>query len=86
MQRLLTAREVAQRLGVGLSTVYEIAGEPGCPVYRIGSGRGTLRFDLDELLEWLRQRSRERQGWRLADLPPLYPRLPSNATQRRVAR
>ena len=46
--RLMTAKEVARRLGLSLGTVYTMAREGKIPTIRVGRGR-TLRFDLDEV-------------------------------------
>ena len=66
---ILTARQTADLLQCGLSTVYEMAGERGCPVIRIG--KVGLRFERAALLEWLRKRGKQKQDEHLAALPPL---------------
>lgn len=48
---LLSARELADELGMGLSTVHQYAADgtwPDGAVYRWG---GTVRFDLDAILQ-----------------------------------
>lgn len=48
--RLLTAREVAEALGLPKWRVYQLARDEGLPAVRLGR---SLRFDADALAEWL---------------------------------
>ncbi len=41
---LLTVKDVAARLNVSLSLVYQIVEAGKLPVHRIGNGRGSIRF------------------------------------------
>ncbi len=52
-QLLLRASEAAQMLGIGRSTVYELAAKGSIPSVRIGA---RLRFPRDRLLKWIEQR------------------------------
>ena len=52
-QLLLRASEAAQMLGIGRSTVYELAAKGSIPSVRIGVRR---RFPRDRLLKWIEQR------------------------------
>lgn len=73
-ERYLTARQAADLLQCGLSTVYEMAGLPGCPVLRIGKGNRGVRFPRAAFLDWLRERGDEGKEHlvRLGhELPPL---------------
>lgn len=48
-KKLLTAKEVAEILGVAQSTVYKLKKE-GLPYLKIG---GSVKFDEDDLAEWI---------------------------------
>jgi excisionase family DNA binding protein len=59
---MMTARQVAELLGVHENWVYEQAASGELPSYKIG---GTRRFDRDELRGWIaehRQVERRRQA------------------------
>ena len=49
---MLTVRNVAERLGVSIALVYELA-KGRIPCYRIGIGRGALRFTEKDVEEYL---------------------------------
>ena len=60
MTMLLTVREVARRLNVNRSTVYELVSNGRLSCHRVGLGRGTIRVsadDLDRYLESCRSQS-----------------------------
>ena len=62
MESMMTARQVAELLGVHENWVYDQAASGELPSYKIG---GTRRFDADELREWIaehRQAERCRQA------------------------
>ncbi len=66
MESMMTARQVAELLGVHENWVYDQAASGELPSYKIG---GTRRFDPDELRDWIaehRQAERERQRPRRA--------------------
>ncbi len=46
---MLSVKELAKALSVSAKTIYGLCDENAIPYYRIGKGRGTLRFDLDEV-------------------------------------
>ncbi|MCY6957891.1 helix-turn-helix transcriptional regulator [Clostridium brassicae] len=48
-KRFLTAKEVAEMLGVAQSTVYNLKKE-GLPYFKIG---GSIKFDKEEVLQWI---------------------------------
>ena len=50
MESMLTAREVAELLGVHENWVYDHAASGDLPSYKIG---GTRRFDPDDLRGWI---------------------------------
>lgn len=50
----LTARQVARALDVSDDTVYRMAQSGELPNYRVGNGRGRLRFPLNEFRDYLR--------------------------------
>ncbi len=50
MESMLTARQVAELLGVHENWVYDHAASGDLPSYKIG---GTRRFDPDELGHWV---------------------------------
>jgi excisionase family DNA binding protein len=50
MESMLTARQVAELLGVHENWVYEMAASGELPSYKIG---GTRRFDGDEIRRWI---------------------------------
>ncbi|MEM8945761.1 MAG: helix-turn-helix domain-containing protein [Planctomycetota bacterium] len=51
---MISVKELANRLSVSAKTVYSMAEEEVIPSYRIGCGRGTLRFDFEEVKRSLR--------------------------------
>jgi excisionase family DNA binding protein len=59
MESMMTARQVAELLGVHENWVYDQAASGELPSYKIG---GTRRFDPDELRGWIAaHREAERQ-------------------------
>ena len=50
MESMMTARQVAELLGVHENWVYDQAASGGLPSYKIG---GTRRFDPEELRGWI---------------------------------
>jgi excisionase family DNA binding protein len=52
MESMMTARQVAELLGVHENWVYDQAASGELPSYKIG---GTRRFDADELRSWIAQ-------------------------------
>jgi excisionase family DNA binding protein len=54
---MMTARQVAELIGVHENWVYDQAASGNLPSYKIG---GTRRFDLEELRGWIAER-RERE-------------------------
>ena len=54
--QLLKVAEVAELLKVKPRTIYEMVAQDRIP-YRKPPGSNILRFDLEEILEWTRQKS-----------------------------
>lgn len=52
---MLGVGDLAMALGISRKTVYALVAENQIPFYRIGTGRGTIRFDLNEVKQSLRQ-------------------------------
>jgi excisionase family DNA binding protein len=52
MESMLTARQVAELLGVHENWVYDHAASGDLPSYKIG---GSRRFDRDQVDEWIEQ-------------------------------
>ena len=74
MESMMTARQVAELLGVHENWVYDQAASGELPSYKIG---GTRRFDADELRTWIakhraveRRRQVPGQAIRKAVTPP----------------
>jgi excisionase family DNA binding protein len=53
---VLTVRQLAERLGVSPSTVYSLVEGGLISCYRVGKGRGTIRFTEAHVAEFLRDR------------------------------
>ncbi len=58
---LLTVKDVAQRLNVSQSCIYQLVETGKIPNHRIGVGRGAIRFTEDDITEYL-QKVREQAG------------------------
>jgi len=59
MESMMTARQVAELLGVHENWVYDQAVSGGLPSYKIG---GTRRFDPDELRGWIAEHREPENG------------------------
>lgn len=59
MESMMTARQVAELLGVHENWVYDQAASGELPSYKIG---GTRRFDPDELRGWIAQHRQPENG------------------------
>ncbi|MBI1314016.1 helix-turn-helix domain-containing protein [bacterium] len=55
---LLTVKDVADRLNVSQSCIYQLVETGKIPHHRIGVGRGAIRFTEDDISEYL-QNARE---------------------------
>ena len=64
LERLLTPAEVARRLGVSRSWLYEAAKDGRVPSLRLGGPGGPLRFVEDDLVAWI---DRARRDWQPTD-------------------
>ena len=54
-KKLLTAKELAKPLGVGVGSVYRMAANGSIPFYAVGPRKAGRRFDLDEVRKALRR-------------------------------
>jgi excisionase family DNA binding protein len=71
---MMTARQVAEVLGVHENWVYDQAGSGVLPSYKIG---GTRRFLRDELQRWIaKHRQPAREPTPRTRVPPAAPRRP----------
>ncbi|TWU49457.1 helix-turn-helix domain-containing protein [Rubripirellula reticaptiva] len=52
---MVSVKEMAKILGVSPKTIYAMAEGEQIPFFRIGTGRGTLRFEVEEVKAALRQ-------------------------------
>lgn len=68
---MFTIAEVAERLRVSASTVYNLVENGQLECHRIGIGRGTIRISEEQVREYL-ERSRAGQNYALAlrDIKP----------------
>jgi excisionase family DNA binding protein len=53
MSELLTAKQVADQLGISRTTVYELAAGGRLACYRLGARRGRLKFKASDLEAYL---------------------------------
>ena len=53
---MLTVADVAERLGVSVSLVYEIVAKGDISCYRIGPRRGAIRFEEEDVDAYLKSR------------------------------
>ncbi len=67
---LLTVKEVAERLKVSASCIYQLVESGRLAHHRIGIGRGAIRFSEDDLDEFLKKsREQARQSKSTSDKP-----------------
>ena len=66
-KRLLNAKDVSKLLNVAVSTVYEWARMKFIPHMNIGTGtkKPCVRFDADEVREWMEARKRQGRATRV---------------------
>ncbi len=64
---LLTVREAARRLEVSTATVYSLCAERKLTHLRVGTGRGTIRILVEDLVAFVESRK-------------VQPRISTNAT------
>ena len=58
LERLLTAREIGSYLGMTTNWVLDRWQAGDLPGYRLGGGRGPVRFRASEIERWLRDHRR----------------------------
>jgi predicted DNA-binding transcriptional regulator AlpA len=56
IEKLVTARVVAEAMGMAVSQVYRLAAEGSIKSFLVGHKKGGVRFDLREVREDLRRR------------------------------
>jgi excisionase family DNA binding protein len=56
---MIDVKALALELGISRKTVYALVAEKQIPYYRIGTGRGTIRFDLQEVRQSLKQQRQQ---------------------------
>jgi excisionase family DNA binding protein len=61
---LLTIKQTSQRLNVSEATVYDLCAKRKLPHVRIGSGRGTIRIDDNDLTAFI-------EGCKIAPQPSM---------------
>lgn len=65
---MLTVKQVAQRLNVSQSCIYQLVETGRIPHHRIGLGRGAIRFTEDDITEYLAG-TREQTGISAPTMP-----------------
>ena len=60
--KLLTVKDVAERLSVSTSLVYQLVESGKLPVHRIGNGRGAIRFSPQDIETYLEECRVEKQA------------------------
>ena len=87
---LMTVAEVSKRLRVSPACVYALVAEGRLTCYRIGVGRGTLRFDEEQVSQFLQDslsQGQSPEGLKHIQLPasPRRPGAAASATSDRSA-
>jgi excisionase family DNA binding protein len=75
---LLKPTDVARRLGVSRSWVYEAAKAGRIPCVRLGTPDGPLRFLPDDVERWLEE---ARRAWLPGTMAAPIPRAPTRANE-----
>src|SRR5262245_21643955 len=60
--QLMTAREVAQKLRLSVSFIYERIADGSLPHFRLGSGQGGIRVSEEQLAAYLRSHEQHGKG------------------------
>jgi len=66
---LLTVKDVAGRLNVSQSCIYQLVETGKIPHHRIGVGRGAIRFTEDDITDYLSQAREESRHSSFAAIP-----------------
>lgn len=56
---MLTVKHLSKKLNVSSNTIYRMVSQNNVPFFRIGNGRGTIRFDEKQINKWLKDRMNE---------------------------
>ena len=54
---MVSVKGLAKHLGVSAKTIYKMVENGSIPYLRVGVGRGTLRFDVEDVERTLKQRT-----------------------------
>ena len=62
LKQMLTPKEVAEYLSIGLTAAYELMHNVDFPSFRVayGKGRGVWRVNLTDLDKWINQQKRKK--------------------------
>lgn len=62
LKQMLTPKEVAESLSIGITTAYELMHKGDFPSFRVayGRGRGTWRVNIADLEKWVNQQKRNK--------------------------
>lgn len=71
MPKLLTTAELREYLGCSMQNIYNLVASKQLRAYRVGNGRGSLRFSEEQIEEFLK--SRESGSARPKPAPPERP-------------
>ncbi len=55
-EKLLTVREIEEKLSMSRSTIYRLRKNEGLPYYEVG---GKVLFDLQEVRDWMKKRQKQ---------------------------
>jgi excisionase family DNA binding protein len=59
---LFTVADVSRRLRCSISNVYALVAQGELRCYRVGAGKAGLRFDQDQIRDFLRSRETKQKG------------------------
>lgn len=62
LKQMLTLKEVAEYLSIGITTAYELMRNENFPSFRVayGRGRGTWRVNIADLEQWVNQQKKKK--------------------------
>lgn len=63
LKQMLTPKEVAEYLSIGLSAAYELMHNVDFPSFRVayGRGRGAWRVNISDLNRWIMQQKKKKR-------------------------
>ena len=71
--KLMTIKELAERLGISRSSAYQIVEKKLLPVIRVGTGRGVIRITEEDFQAYLNQSRIEVQSEPMRSVPKTPP-------------